>query len=152
MDGEFSCVRQNPRKLLRFGLLVLAALIYASLQWQAESEPPQAGGATSVERAYAEQRSGVMLQFEGDVGRVLSDDNQGSRHQRFIVELTSGHTMLVAHNIDLAERVPLRSGDRVVVFGEYEWNDRGGVVHWTHHDPRGHRPGGWIRFREREYR
>ena len=84
--------------------------------------------------------------------RILPDDNVGSRHQRFIVTLESGHTVLLSHNIDLAPRVPLAQGDRVVFRGEYEWNERGGVVHWTHHDPGGRRPGGWIRHRGETYR
>jgi hypothetical protein len=36
--------------------------------------------------------------------------------------------------------------------GQYEWNDRGGVVHWTHLDPAGKRPGGWLRHERRVYR
>ena len=106
----------------------------------------------SVERMYAAERSNADVEFAGTVTNVLPDDLQGSRHQRFIVELASGHTVLVSHNIDLAARVPLQRGDSVDVRGEYEWNDRGGVVHWTHHDPAGRRPGGWLSHRGTVYR
>jgi hypothetical protein len=106
----------------------------------------------SVERLFAGQRSNVFVELEGSVTRVLADDLQGARHQRFIVELPSGHTVLVVHNIDLAPRVPVNHGDAVEVRGEYEWNDRGGVVHWTHRDPQGRKVGGWIRHSGREYR
>lgn len=91
-----------------------------------------------------EQRSGVMVTAVGEVVHLLPDDNEGSRHQRFLVELGTGDTLLIAHNIDLAERVPLGEGDVVSIRGQYEWNDRGGVLHWTHHDPKGWREGGWI--------
>ena len=57
---------------------------------------------------------------------------------------------LTAH-IDIASRVPVGIGDRVRFRGLYEWNDLGGLVHWTHHDPHGLEDGGWVRFRTREY-
>ncbi len=104
-----------------------------------------------IERLFAERRSDVLVEVSGDVERILVDDNQGSRHQRFILELASGHTVLVAHNIDLARRVPLGRGDRVEVKGEYEWNDRGGVLHWTHRDPQRRHQGGWIKHRGETY-
>jgi len=63
-----------------------------------------------------------------------------------------GQTVLVAHNIDLAERVPLGLGDRLHYRGMYEWNDLGGLVHWTHEDPMGVEEGGWIRYRRKTYR
>ncbi len=145
----------GSNKTRRLGLLVIAAIVYAVLQWQEGRAPEGVGSAParsgSVEQAYAERMSGVWMEVEGEVSRVLSDDLQGSRHQRFIVELASGHTLLVAHNIDLAQRVPLDRGDRVEMYGEYEWNDRGGVLHWTHHDPQGRRSGGWIRHDGRTY-
>ncbi|MGB5717249.1 MAG: DUF3465 domain-containing protein, partial [Gammaproteobacteria bacterium] len=87
---------------------------------------------------------GVWLETGGRVIRVLKDDNEGSRHQRFILELADGHSVLIAHNIDLAERIPVRQGLSVILRGRYEWNDRGGVIHWTHHDPEGRESGGWI--------
>lgn len=84
--------------------------------------------------------------------KTLPDDNDGSRHQRFLVEGRDGNTVLVAHNIDLAEKVPLQSNDALEIRGRYEWNEKGGVLHWTHGDPSGRKQGGWIRHRGKEYR
>lgn len=100
----------------------------------------------------SEWRSGQQVQGGGEVIRVLPDDNDGSRHQRFIVRLGSGRTLLIAHNIDLAPRVPsIEVGDAVKFNGEYEWNDRGGVIHWTHRDPQNRHEAGWIEYRGRRY-
>lgn len=104
-----------------------------------------------VQQAYAARRSGLWLETSGHVGRVLSDDNEGARHQKFILELDDGHTVMVAHNIDLAERIPVRRGLVLAVRGRYEWNDRGGVIHWTHHDPDGRIQGGWIMLDDVRY-
>lgn len=102
--------------------------------------------------AFRNRRSNVQVQARGTVVRMLSDDRDGSRHQRFIVEVAPGHTVLIAHNIDLAPRVAaLKPGDRIEFAGEYEWNERGGVIHWTHHDPERRHPGGWIRHRGKVY-
>lgn len=102
--------------------------------------------------AYEHQRSDVQVQGEGTVIKILKDDTQGSRHQRFLLRLSSGQTLLVAHNIDLAPRVDaLREGDRVAFNGEYEWNDKGGVIHWTHRDPQGRHVDGWLEHEGRRY-
>jgi len=82
---------------------------------------------------------------------LLSDDNDGSRHQRFVLQIKGRATLLIAHNIDLAERVPLGVGDRIRFRGMYEWNELGGLVHWTHHDPHGIEEGGWILYRRKTY-
>jgi hypothetical protein len=134
------------------GGLIAAALAYALLGGE-PVQPERATDAVSVTQAFAEQRSGLMLETSGVVERVLSDDRQGSPHQRFIVRLASGHTVLIAHNIDLAPRVAdLVAGDEVRFRGQYEYNERGGVIHWTHDDPRGEHPGGWIEHHGRFYR
>ena len=105
--------------------------------------------AAAVDRDW---RSGQQVLTSGEVIRVLSDDNDGSRHQRFIVRISSGRTLLIAHNIDLAPRVPsIRVGDRVSFYGEYEWNDKGGVIHWTHRDPRNRHPAGWVEHKGKRY-
>ncbi len=109
-------------------------------------------GDRAVLEAYRARRSHVWLEAAGVVERVLPDDRAGSWHQRFIVGLEGGHTLLVTHNIDLALRVPVARGDSVQLRGEYEWTEQGGVVHWTHHDPDGRMPGGWIRTGGRTYR
>jgi len=105
-----------------------------------------------LENAFAQRISGLQARGQGTVVKVLRDDGNGSRHQRFIVRLASGRTVLVAHNIDLAPRVEtLRASDAVAFSGEYEWNPKGGVVHWTHRDPQGRHPAGWIKHNGRTY-
>ena len=106
----------------------------------------------AVAAAFAARRSDVAIEGEGVVTKILADDTRGSRHQRFILRLPEGATLLVAHNIDLAPRLDtLKVGDRVRFAGEYEWNERGGVLHWTHHDPRGKHAGGWLELAGKRY-
>lgn len=102
--------------------------------------------------AYRAQRGDVQVEGSGVVKKVLRDDNKGSRHQRFLLELNNGLTLLVAHNIDLAPRIDgLKAGDTVAFFGEYEWNNQGGVMHWTHHDPGRRHVDGWLKHAGRTY-
>lgn len=108
--------------------------------------------AVTVQQAYSKQQSDVQVQGMGTVVRLLSDDLEGARHQKFILKLSSGQTILIAHNIDLAPRInSIATGDKVQFFGEYEWNNKGGVVHWTHHDPRRRHVGGWLKHRGKVY-
>ena len=107
---------------------------------------------SAISRAFEEHADGVPVEGQGVVLKLLPDDNQGSRHQRFIVRLESGQSILIAHNIDLASRVsPLSEGALVSFSGEYAWNPKGGVVHWTHRDPDGTHIAGWIRSNGRVF-
>ena len=107
----------------------------------------------TISDAYQNRLSNIQVRGSGKVSRILSDDNKGSRHQRFILRLSSGQTLLVAHNIDLAPRINnLQNGDSVQFYGEYEWNSKGGVIHWTHHDPGGQHVGGWLKHNGRKYK
>ena len=83
--------------------------------------------------------------------RLLPDDTAGARHQRFLVRIADGLTILVAYNRDLAPRIPLQPGDSVALRGEYVWNERGGMVHWTHHDPAQRHEPGWVEYNGRRY-
>lgn len=106
----------------------------------------------AIERAFERRQSNIVVTQQGRIAKLLSDDREGSRHQRFIVQLPSGITVLVAHNIDLAPRVSgLKVGQAIIFRGEYEWNKKGGVIHWTHHDPRGSHPGGWLEYEGKRY-
>ena len=116
----------------------------ASAAWQQSDDP--------LLTAFLARRSHVQIESEGIVERVLADDREGSRHQRFLLKGPSGQTVLVAHNIDLAPRVEaLTAGTPIAFNGEYEWNERGGVIHWTHRAPRNYHPHGWLEYQGRRY-
>ncbi|MGL5032967.1 MAG: DUF3465 domain-containing protein [Microcystaceae cyanobacterium] len=112
----------------------------------------QTNSVETLRKAFQNRTSNLQIQGQGKVLKILSDDNQGDKHQRFLLQLSSGQSLLIAHNIDLAPRVPnLKVGDTVVFYGEYEWNSKGGVIHWTHHDPQGRHPNGWLKHRGKTY-
>jgi hypothetical protein len=99
-----------------------------------------------VASAYIQHLQDIQVQGEGRVVKVLSDDTDGSKHQRFILRTPEDVTVLIAHNIDLAPRIQnLTLGDTVYFSGEYVWNEKGGLVHWTHRDPRGRHVSGWLK-------
>lgn len=106
----------------------------------------------SIQTLFHRQQSDVQVTGSGRVIKILADDLKGSRHQRFILQLPPGITVLVAHNIDLAPKLHgLKAGDTVEFYGEYEWNTRGGVIHWTHDDPAGRHVDGWLKFNGQLY-
>jgi hypothetical protein len=132
-------------------ILVLAAVAglgggCSASEPESQSETEASGGDAALARAHENQATDLPVEAEGVVMRLLSDDEQGSRHQRFVLRLASGQTLLVAHNIDVAPRVEdLHVGDAVAFRGEYEWSEEGGIIHWTHGDPDGDHTAGWIR-------
>jgi hypothetical protein len=108
--------------------------------------------AVSAEFAFAAAQSHVEVSGEGVVVKLLADDKAGGRHQRFILKLPSGQTLLVAHNVDLASRIDtLQQGDVIQFYGEYLWNEQGGLLHWTHRDPKGKHPEGWLLHNGKRY-
>ncbi len=153
--------RHRSTRRVLFALLIAAAAALAQ-QVAARlttSDPPRTetvapagfAGRDAVIAAAMDRRSNLLVEVEGRVVKVLRDDREGSPHERFLLQVAEGLTVLVAHNLDLAERVPLSPGDSVTVRGEYEWNAKGGVLHWTHDDPAGRHPAGFIRHEGRTY-
>lgn len=113
---------------------------------------PAARSEDAAAAAFRDRADGRVIQVQGEVTRTLADDRDGSRHQRFIIRSITGVSLLVAHNIDLAPRLEgLARGDSVRLQGEYVWNDQGGLMHWTHHDPGGNHKDGYIEWRGRRY-
>ena len=138
------------------GLALIAFLGARAAELSPHATTSSSVGVTQAEdalsSAYKNHVSDLQVRGAGEVVRILSDDTDGNRHQRFILKTASGQTLLVAHNIDLAGRVGgLEVGDRVEFYGEYEWNAKGGVIHWTHRDPTGRHQGGWLKHNGRTY-
>jgi hypothetical protein len=134
--------------------LILVAAYVGWDRYETGDRPSYAAsaGAQAIAQAHQNRTSNLQVAGEGIVIKILSDDNDGSRHQRFILRLSSGQTLLVAHNIDVAPRIPsLREGESVAFNGVYEWNPKGGVIHWTHHDPEGRHTPGWLKYNGKTY-
>ncbi|MGL1693723.1 DUF3465 domain-containing protein [Vibrio parahaemolyticus] len=126
-----------------FGLLVSILCVFSSGVWANDA---------ALKQAFENQQSDLQIRGSGTVIRLLPDDNHGSRHQKFIIKLSNKQTLLVSHNIDLAPRISnLSKGDFVEFYGEYEWNRKGGVIHWTHKDPRNKHAHGWLKHQGRTY-
>jgi hypothetical protein len=135
-------LRRRANAVLIAAAVAFCAFIFVSCATEQRTAPLVDD---PIGRAFASGASDVQVEGEGKVIRVLADDLDGSRHQRFIVQLASGQTLLITHNIDIAPRIDgLKAGDRVSFNGEYVWNDEGGVIHWTHHDPQGRHVAGWV--------
>ena len=142
-------------KGIRIVTLVTCAVIWAGCESAVRRSEPGGGRPAddgAIARAFDAGASNVQVEGEGVVARVLADDLDGSRHQRFLVRLASGRTVLIAHNIDVAPRLNgLAEGDTVRFSGVYEWSEKGGTVHWTHRDPAGRHTAGWLKHNGRTY-
>ena len=130
-------------------ILLILIVCVTTYQWVV---PTVTSANDSASSAFDSQLSNIQVSGTGVVVRILPDDNKGSRHQKFILRLSSGQTILVAHNIDLAPRInSISKNDEITFYGEYEWNKKGGVVHWTHRDPNQKHINGWLKHNGRTY-
>ncbi len=112
------------------------------------------GGDAAVCSAYHDGRSHAEVVADGRVTTVLGvAQGRVSPHEGFLMRLDSGCDVIVRveANTDLTGEFPIARGDRVVVKGEYEYYPRGGVIHWTHRDPRGRHEGGYVQLGGRTY-
>jgi hypothetical protein len=137
------------------GVMVLAPLLVGCQDKAGMNNSPpaasQAIGQQEVLAAQARQDRKVEVTCSARVLKMLPDDTRGLPHELFLLRLDNGTTVKVAHDTKLAPRVPLQEGDLVTLRGEYIWNEKGGVIHWTHHSPNGRHEGGWIEFNGQRY-
>jgi hypothetical protein len=125
---------------------------FSALTNENKQGKPEQDQQNVLQHAFTNHISNIQVKGQGIVVKILADDFDGSRHQRFIIKLSSGQTLLIAHNIDLAPRInALQPGDSILFSGEYEWNPQGGVVHWTHRDRHGNHVAGWIEHQGKRY-
>ncbi len=136
-------------------LLLVIAAIYVGWDWLDLADRAVSRSESSdqtIANAFRDHANNLQVTGKGTVTTLLPDDKKGSRHQRFLLRLSTGQSLLVAHNIDLAPRISsLQKGDTVAFHGVYEWNPKGGVIHWTHHDPDRRHEAGWLKHKGRTY-
>jgi Protein of unknown function (DUF3465) len=128
-----------------------AALLAATL---AGCSASQSADNAAVCDAYHAGRSRIEVVAAGTVTRVLGTQaGRVSPHEGFLMRLASGCDLVVRveANTDFTGTFALARGDVVSVKGEYEYYTLGGVIHWTHRDPRGRHDGGYIQTKTGTY-
>ena len=134
-------------------VLLLLLLFWVSNQWYKGKTPSnERETSQQLEIAFVKQQSNIQVKGSGTIIKLLPDDIKGARHQKIVVRVNQNQTVLIAHNIDLAPRVEaVERGEQIFFAGEYEWNEKGGIIHWTHRDPNHRHPDGWLRYRAKVY-
>lgn len=107
-------------------------------------------------QAYLNEASHVEVTTSGQVSRMFGlRAGPSGEHEGFLMRLQNcarnRFTVRVEDNTGFAGEIPLGVGDAVSLKGEYEYYPRGGVIHWTHRDPRGRHPDGYIDFNGKRY-
>lgn len=102
--------------------------------------------------AYQNRITKLQIEGQGMIIKVLKDDDEGSKHQRLLLRVNKDQTLLITHNIDLAPRIPNpKVGEGIKFYGEYVWNNKGGLIHWTHKDPKKRHEDGWLLYQGKRY-
>lgn len=106
-----------------------------------------------IRQLFTGMRSDIQVEAEGEIVHILPEDTDETPHQNFLVELSNDITLKISHNTKVAPRVPIRKGDTIRFHGEYEYNSKGGVVHWTHRTlgTRNKHPHGWLLHKGKKY-
>jgi Protein of unknown function (DUF3465) len=142
LQGDKMAGRKHSRII---GVIAIALVLVAlALLWHSRPGYEVRSGFTVIEDAYRYRQTGFMAEVDGTVARILMDDQEDQRNQKFTIRLTNGQMLLVIHDQEAAGRVPVSVGDRVLVRGEYVWTETGGTLRYTQHDYSPRRLHGWI--------
>ncbi|MDQ2908907.1 MAG: DUF3465 domain-containing protein [Candidatus Eremiobacteraeota bacterium] len=100
--------------------------------------------------------SHLEVTASGTVSRILGTRlGRSGEHEGFLLHLSGaagrGLTVRVEDNVDLTGPIPLSPGDGATVRGEYIYDPRGGLIHYTHRDPRGRHDAGYVQVGGRLY-
>lgn len=143
----------NKKRTNRYAVAIalLAALIGITLLWQSRPGYRIEPGFMTVHDAYRYHQTGMMAEVTGTVARLLADDKDDPRNQKFIIRLTNGQSLLVLHDRVAAKPVPVKVNDTVLVRGEYQWTETGGTLRFTQRDYSARRRHGWIEHQGQRY-
>jgi len=87
----------------------------------------------------------VQVYAKGKIIELLADDLKPPYlHQSYIMEVENGRNpirLVIVSNLEF-ERIPVTIGDEVAVCGEF-LRVQGGMIHWTHYDPKNKHPHGF---------
>jgi len=104
-----------------------------------------------ITSAWHKKSSNLLVEVDARVVLLLPNRDDIKKLQRFLVELENGHRLEVAHDLELSENVPVGVSSLIRLKGEFDYNENGGLIHWTHADPAGNRDGGWIEHNDMRY-
>ena len=136
----------QKKKIIGIVVLIISAFLAEQGLF---SGTKQESSDSQIEQLIKSRVSGKMVTIEATVIKLLKDDLKGDKHQKMILK-NANNTLLLAHNIDIAARVPAKKGDLLLIKGQYEWNEKGGLLHWTHRSNSSH-PAGWIKHNNKTY-
>ena len=131
--------------------IVLLGFGVASQVWQAPSSYNAEPGFRVLADAYLNKKSGMMAEVQGQVTRLIMDEEESARVQKFVICAISGQSRLVTHDLSRSDRVPVAIGDKVMVRGEYVWSEPGGTLICPTRDNGSGGRNGWIEHKGERY-
>lgn len=159
------------KKLLDlFAFLVVPAIIASCAVPQQDLQPLNQQDVTPVQTKVDDIDSIVSAQsltgqpqqtiindvFTGVITEKLPDDNDGLKHELFMLKLTSskysGKVIKIAHDITYAPYVPVVVGDPIEIKGDFLPDATPVMVlHWTHKSDNPKHASGYIKYKGKTY-